>query len=161
MLLVMQLTRTRFWYSLRRNHFGAKSVVVAEGPGHQRDTQLVLSQSEYQRALRDEQIQFVDLNRDELIRTPLRAGYTGMKRLWLPRTVPEADFLCLHAQNQDTSLVWCNPQHEEHVRHRTRIKIRMAEEYPSLEGHPGKHPRHMRHGSNQFRNCGRNRCDGR
>ena len=36
---------------------------------------------------------FVDLNRDELIRTPLRAGYTGMKALWLPRTVREADFL--------------------------------------------------------------------
>ena len=72
---------------------GAKSVVVAEGPGHQRDTQLVLSQSGYQQSLRDEKIRFVDLNRDELIRTPLRASYTGMKELWLPRTVLEADFL--------------------------------------------------------------------
>ena len=36
---------------------------------------------------------FVDLNRDELIRTPLRASYSGMKQLWLPRTVLEADFL--------------------------------------------------------------------
>jgi uncharacterized protein (DUF362 family) len=71
----------------------AKSVVVAEGPGHQRDTQLVLSQSGYQKSLRDEKIQFVDLNRDDLIRTQLRAGYTGMKELWLPRTVLEADFL--------------------------------------------------------------------
>lgn len=72
---------------------GAESVVVAEGPGHQRDTQLVLSQSGYQESLRDEEIRFVDLNRDELIRTPLRASYTGMKQLWLPRTVLEADFL--------------------------------------------------------------------
>jgi len=72
---------------------GAKSVVVAEGPGHQRDTQLVLSQSGYEESLRDEKIRFVDLNRDELIRTPLRANYTGMKALWLPRTVLEADFL--------------------------------------------------------------------
>jgi uncharacterized protein (DUF362 family) len=71
----------------------AKSVVVAEGPGHQRDTQLVLSQSGYQESLRGERIRFVDLNRDELIRTPLRAGYTGMRELWLPRTVMEADFL--------------------------------------------------------------------
>jgi uncharacterized protein (DUF362 family) len=74
-------------------HMGAKSVVVAEGPGHQRDTRLVLSQSGYEQCLRDETIRFVDLNRDELIRTPLRAGYTGMKNLWLPRTVLEADFL--------------------------------------------------------------------
>ena len=77
--------------SFRR--LGAKSVVVAEGPGHQRDTQLVLSQSGYEHNLRDEKIRFVDLNRDELIRAPLRAKYTGMTNLWLPRTVLEADFL--------------------------------------------------------------------
>ena len=77
--------------SFRR--MGAKSVVVAEGPGHQRDTQLVLSQSGYERFLREEKIRFVDLNRDELIRTTLRASYTGMKHLWLPRTVLKADFL--------------------------------------------------------------------
>ena len=77
--------------SFRR--LGAKSVLVAEGPGHQRDTQLVLSQSGYQQPLRDEKIRFVDLNRDELFRTPLRASYMGMKDLWLPRTVLEADFL--------------------------------------------------------------------
>ena len=77
--------------SFRR--MGAKSVLVAEGPGHQRDTQLVLSQSGYQQSLRDEKIRFVDLNRDELIRTPLRTSYMGMKSLWLPRTVLEADFL--------------------------------------------------------------------
>jgi uncharacterized protein (DUF362 family) len=77
--------------SFRR--LGAKSVLVAEGPGHQRDTQLVLSQSGYEQSLRGEKIRFVDLNRDELIRTPLRASYMGMKALWLPRTVLEADFL--------------------------------------------------------------------
>jgi uncharacterized protein (DUF362 family) len=77
--------------SFRR--LGAKAVVVAEGPGHQRDTHLVLSQSGYEQHLRDEKVRFVDLNRDELIRTPLRAGYTGMKDLWLPRTVLESDFL--------------------------------------------------------------------
>jgi uncharacterized protein (DUF362 family) len=72
---------------------GAKSVLVAEGPGHQRDTELVLYQSGYQDCLRGEKIRFVDLNRDELVRTPLRASYTGMKHLWLPRTVFEADFV--------------------------------------------------------------------
>jgi uncharacterized protein (DUF362 family) len=72
---------------------GAKTVVVAEGPGHQRDTQLVLSQTGYEQSLRSEKIRFVDLNRDELIPTPLRASYTGIKYLWLPRTVLAADFL--------------------------------------------------------------------
>ena len=72
---------------------GAKSVVVAEGPGHQRDTQFVLSQSGYEKSLRNEKVRFVDLNRDELIRTSLRASYSRMKQLWLPRTVLEADYL--------------------------------------------------------------------
>jgi uncharacterized protein (DUF362 family) len=72
---------------------GAKCVIVAEGPGHQRDTQLVLSESGYQESLRAEVIRFVDLNRDELVRTHLGASYMGMKSLWLPRTVLEADFL--------------------------------------------------------------------
>ena len=72
---------------------GAKSVLVAEGPGHQRDMQLVLSQSGYEDCLRSGRIRFVDLNRAELVRTRLRASYTGMKQLWLSRTVLEADFL--------------------------------------------------------------------
>lgn len=72
---------------------GAKSVVVAEGPGHQRDTQLVLLESGYAELLRNDAIPFVDLNRDELVRTGLRASYMGIKSLWLPRTVLDAHFL--------------------------------------------------------------------
>ncbi len=72
---------------------GAKAVLVAEGPGHQRDTQLILFQSGYEDCLRGEKIRFVDLNRDELVRTRLRASYTCMKYLWLPRTVLKADFV--------------------------------------------------------------------
>jgi uncharacterized protein (DUF362 family) len=77
--------------SFRR--MGAKCVIVAEGPGHQRDTELVLSESGYRDSLRDQAINFVDLNRDELVRTQLRGSYMGMKSLWLPRTVLGADFL--------------------------------------------------------------------
>lgn len=77
--------------SFRR--MGAKSVIVAEGPGHQRDTQWVLLQSGYQQSLRDDEIQFIDLNRDLLIRTSLRAGCMRMNDLWLPRTVLATDFL--------------------------------------------------------------------
>jgi len=72
---------------------GAKQVVVAEGPGHQRDTQLVLSESGYTPILRDNRIRFIDLNRDELLRVNLGASYTTLKHLWLPKTVVDADFL--------------------------------------------------------------------
>jgi len=68
-------------------------VVVGEGPGHQRDTQLVLSQSAYEEELKLHKVPFVDLNRDELIRTRLAASYTDLQYLWLPRTILQADFI--------------------------------------------------------------------
>lgn len=58
---------------------GVKSVFEAEGSGHQHDTQLVLSQSGYEQSLSDENIQLVDLNRDELIRSSLRANCTRIE----------------------------------------------------------------------------------
>jgi uncharacterized protein (DUF362 family) len=72
---------------------GAKEVIVAEGPGHQRDTQLVLCESGCESLLRENQIRFVDLNRDELMSVNLSADYSGLQRLWLPRTILGADLL--------------------------------------------------------------------
>ena len=52
---------------------GVDSVVVGEGPGHQRDTYLVLFESGLGAQLRSRKISFVDLNRDELRKVPMRA----------------------------------------------------------------------------------------
>jgi uncharacterized protein (DUF362 family) len=72
---------------------GARSVVVAEGPGHQRDTYLVLAESGLDAQLRRQNLAFVDLNRDELIKVATQANYTGLDHLWLPRTVLASDFV--------------------------------------------------------------------
>lgn len=72
---------------------GAKRVVVGEGPGNQRDTRLLLSQSGFAEKLRHLKIGFVDLNRDQLTSVKLRASYTDLGHLWLPRTVLESDFV--------------------------------------------------------------------
>lgn len=72
---------------------GAKRVIVAEGPGHQRDTQLVLEVTGLAQLLRDQGIQFIDLNRDEVVDVPLRTNYSGLSKLWLPQTVMSADFI--------------------------------------------------------------------
>ncbi len=72
---------------------GARQVTVAEGPGHQRDTQLVLRASGLEQQLKENGFLFVDLNRDAVVKTRLRADYSGLKRLWLPRTVLEADLI--------------------------------------------------------------------
>ena len=70
---------------------GAKSVLVGEGPGHQRDTFLVLAESGLEKELQSRRIRFVDLNRDEIRQVPLQTAFTGLDKLWLPRTVLASD----------------------------------------------------------------------
>jgi uncharacterized protein (DUF362 family) len=72
---------------------GATQVTVAEGPGHQRDTELVLRATGLEQQLKGQRLPFVDLNRDEVVATRLRAGYSDLKQLWLPRTVLGTDFI--------------------------------------------------------------------
>ena len=72
---------------------GAARVVIGEGPGHQRDTELVVQAAGLKPHLADRQIEFVDLNRDELARVKLKANYSGLGELWLPRTVLDSDFV--------------------------------------------------------------------
>jgi uncharacterized protein (DUF362 family) len=70
---------------------GARRVVVGEGPGHQRDTELVVHAVGIEHVLCEPKIQFVDLNRDELVRVQLKANYSGLGELWLPRSVLASD----------------------------------------------------------------------
>ena len=77
----------------RFRRLGAKRVTVAEGPGHQRDTQLVLRTTALEQRLKEQRIPFVDLNRDDVVKVRLLADYSRLKHLWLPRTVLEADFI--------------------------------------------------------------------
>src|SRR5213594_2104287 len=71
----------------------AASGVVGEGPGHHRDTDLLLHETGLGDQLAHRKIAFVDLNRDELIKTRLQANYSGLGNLWLPRTVLASDFI--------------------------------------------------------------------
>jgi uncharacterized protein (DUF362 family) len=72
---------------------GAAKVTVGEGPGHQRDTELAIFEAGLTKELKDHQIPFVDLNRDELVKTRLSARYTGLSHLWFPKTVLESDIV--------------------------------------------------------------------
>jgi uncharacterized protein (DUF362 family) len=72
---------------------GASRVVIGEGPGHQRDTELVLDAAGLQHVLRGSRVQFVDLNRDEVLTVRLKAHYSGLRELWLPRAVLSSDMI--------------------------------------------------------------------
>jgi uncharacterized protein (DUF362 family) len=71
----------------------AASVTVGEGPGHHRDTDLLVYETGLGDQLAQHKISFVDLNRDDLVKTKLKANYSGLGHLWFPRTVLASDFI--------------------------------------------------------------------
>lgn len=72
---------------------GAREVIVAEGPGHRRDTEVLLEASGLDAALRSERTEFVDLNLDAIHPVGLTANYTKLGRLFLPATILGADLV--------------------------------------------------------------------
>lgn len=72
---------------------GAARVVVAEGPGHRRDIEYLLTQSTLDRYLKDLNLEFVDLNHDDVVPVTLRTNFSGLGRLWLPATLMEAEIV--------------------------------------------------------------------
>ena len=72
---------------------GAAEVVVAEGPGHLRDTELITRGSGLADVLRDLRVPFVDLNVDPGVPTALPHDKTGFGRLSLAATALSADVL--------------------------------------------------------------------
>lgn len=72
---------------------GASHVVIGEGPGHQRDTELVVHAVGLEQILQDRRITFADLNRDELRKAQLKADYSGLRELWFPVTALAANII--------------------------------------------------------------------
>jgi uncharacterized protein (DUF362 family) len=73
--------------------FGAAEVIVAEGPGHYRDTHLVLEESKMIDVLWEDRIPFVDLNNDQWFSTPNLGGATKLQHLILPATLQKVDWI--------------------------------------------------------------------
>jgi uncharacterized protein (DUF362 family) len=72
---------------------GASEVIVAEGQGHCRDTDLVLEQSTLGPMLREAGLSYVDLNYDDVFETPNRGRNTRLATLHLPATLRRADLV--------------------------------------------------------------------
>lgn len=72
---------------------GARHVTVGDGPGHYRDTQLVLEGSGMAAALRDVSAPWVDLNVDDVVDLPLHRPLSGLPTLPVASTVLAADLV--------------------------------------------------------------------
>jgi uncharacterized protein (DUF362 family) len=73
--------------------WGAERVIVAEGPGHCRDALLVLDQSGVGEMLDESDLEFVDLNHDEVEIVPNRLKQSTLPHLALPKTLLRADLI--------------------------------------------------------------------
>ena len=71
----------------------AFEVLVAEGQGHQRDSQIVLDESGMGKALREAKVRFVDLNHDDCTPVPNKGRWSKLNPLYLPQTLLSADVI--------------------------------------------------------------------
>lgn len=72
---------------------GAKEVLVAEGPGHRRDNEYLLTASGLYDVVKDHRVTYVDLNTDNVRLLDLKSSFTNLKQLYLPETLFNADLL--------------------------------------------------------------------
>lgn len=72
---------------------GAASVVVAEGPGHRRDIEYLITATGLYDYLRDVGVRFVDLNHDDVRAVALGSRFTELTELRLPVELLDADLV--------------------------------------------------------------------
>jgi uncharacterized protein (DUF362 family) len=72
---------------------GAREVLVAEGPGHRRDTEYLLTASGIHDVINEHKVRYADLNTDDVRLTKVLSSFTAFGRLYLPETLFNADLL--------------------------------------------------------------------
>ena len=73
--------------------YGAREVVIGEGPGHRRDVEYLLTATGLADYLKDLRVRFVDLNHSDVRRVVLRSNFTGLDALMLPTELLDSDFV--------------------------------------------------------------------
>ncbi len=72
---------------------GAREVIVAEGPGHRRDNEYLLSVSGLLDVIKYHHVRYIDLNSDDVRLTALKSSFTNLRQLYLPESLYQADLL--------------------------------------------------------------------
>jgi len=72
---------------------GARRVLIAEGPGHRRDNEYLLTASGIYAVIKEHRVPYVDLNSDDVRPMRLRSSFTTLEQLYLPETLYNADLL--------------------------------------------------------------------
>lgn len=74
-------------------HLGAAQVIIAEGPGHNHDTLMVIEESGLAEVLQEDRLPFVDLNVDAVMTTRNAGRFSRLPTLVLPQTLRQVDWI--------------------------------------------------------------------
>ncbi|MCK5347904.1 MAG: DUF362 domain-containing protein, partial [Desulfobacula sp.] len=72
---------------------GAKKVLIAEGPGHCRDSFLLVEESGLSQVLKENPIRFIDINYDDVFCTANMGGTSRLKNMVLPKILKSVDWI--------------------------------------------------------------------
>jgi uncharacterized protein (DUF362 family) len=72
---------------------GARQVLVAEGPGHRRDSEYLLRASGLHDVINEHGVRYLDLNIDDVRLTRLRSHFSHLGQLYFPETLFDADLI--------------------------------------------------------------------
>ena len=137
------------------------SVVVGEGPGHVRDTEMALVESGLQDALDDARLQFVDLNYSQVGWLGKRGPANRAARLLLSAASDRGRPDRVPAQDENPSLGGLHRRAKESVRRDSRHQVRLAQECAALCGHSPSDLRHQCHAAQDGLHRGRHPGHGR
>ncbi|MSU76503.1 MAG: DUF362 domain-containing protein [Gemmataceae bacterium] len=70
---------------------GAAEVIVAEGPGHWRNVEYLVTESGLGDVLKEHDVRFVDINHDEPVKLPNMGQLTNLDYLYMSSTLANAD----------------------------------------------------------------------
>ncbi len=106
---------------------GASEIIVAEGPGHWRNVEYLVSASGLGDVLTAHNVPFVDINHDEPVKLPNLGRLTGLEYLYMARTIATAEVLISLPKIKDAPLGRCHAVAQEPLRHASRHLLRLAQ----------------------------------
>lgn len=72
---------------------GAQKVIIAEGPGHCRDSFLLIEESGLSQVLMENPLQFIDINYDDVFSTANLGGRSRMENMVFPKVLKSVDWI--------------------------------------------------------------------
>ncbi len=73
------------------DYLGARKIIIAEGPGHMRDTEQILATTGIGQICKEMGLPFIDLNLDDSVEVPIEHSFANVDHFILPKTIVEAD----------------------------------------------------------------------